>query len=299
MNECVASRRGPLRAVGSVVALIAALAGCGSDFNDVPGGAVPAVDVDAPGGASEYSFSTTVSEFSAGPVRLSLTNNGTEEHQIALLKLNSDVSAEQFQVTVKNDDNSSETLFSTILSSGKLVGGPNVVSPGGATQSSVMTLDSGEYVMICLIPAADGVPHALKGMIRPVHVTDPANHRSLATPTADISLQDFGFGFGGAGAYAVGQRVEVANNGTQNHELAMYRLDRGQTAEQYIQAGLPADQVTASGGVSPTAPGTTAQITLPTQPGNYLFICFLPDTAGKGALHFTLGMYAQVTIGSG
>lgn len=82
------------------MALIAALAGCGSDFNDVPGGAIPAVDVVAPGGASEYSFSTTVSEFSAGPVRLSLTNNAAEEHQIALLKLNSDVSAEQFQVTV-------------------------------------------------------------------------------------------------------------------------------------------------------------------------------------------------------
>ena len=53
---------------------------------------------------------------------------------------------------------------------------------------------------------------------------------------------------------------------------------------------------TSAGGLAAVGTDVTSYIDLDLAPGEYAFVCFLPDTEGGGAPHFTIGMAKQVTI---
>lgn len=92
-----ADRRFPrTTVVMTLFALLLATFGCGPDLGD-PGRDMSTVTVTAPGGDAEFSFDTKTEEFSAEPVRLTLTNHGREDHQLTMLELNGDVSLTQFR----------------------------------------------------------------------------------------------------------------------------------------------------------------------------------------------------------
>ena len=40
----------------------------------------------------------------------------------------------------------------------------------GAAQTTTMTLEAGDYVLICFVPYAQGVPHFARGMVRELTV---------------------------------------------------------------------------------------------------------------------------------
>ena len=54
-----------------------------------------------------------------------------------------------------------------------LSGGPTGVQPG-TSRSTTGNLAPGNYVFLCFVQTADGVPHLAKGMIAPIEVTEPA-----------------------------------------------------------------------------------------------------------------------------
>jgi len=52
---------------------------------------------------------------------------------------------------------------------------------------------------------------------------------------------------------------------------------------------------TSAGGVTGVAVGETVTMDVDLEPGNYAFICFVPDPA-TGKAHFELGMVGPLTI---
>lgn len=58
----------------------------------------------------------------------------------------------------------------------------------------MLNLREGNYVLLCFIPSADGVPHLAKGMVKPLQVM-AASQDGAQAPKADLSiaLKDFGF----------------------------------------------------------------------------------------------------------
>ena len=161
-----------------------------------------------------------------------------------------------------------------------------------------MVLEPGSYVMACLIPGADGVPHIMKGMVRPFTVVPSAN--PAATPKADVvvTLEDFAFTF--SRSLRPGKQViEVRNAGAQSHELVLVKLVPGKTAHDVIasienpdapQAGMPI------GGVTPMSIGEKNWISVDLEPGSYALICFIPDM-GDGKPHFMHGMTKEFEVG--
>ena len=114
---------------------------------------------------------------------------------------------------------------------------------------------------MCLIPGADGIPHAAKGMLAEFQVTE-ATGEAAAVPSNDgeIVTNEYSFtipaDFSGKGTF------EVVNQGEQNHEMAVYAIAEGKTARR--RAGvLLVDRrrptgpppITPSGGIAPAAPG--------------------------------------------
>jgi hypothetical protein len=180
------------------------------------------------------------------------------------------------------------------------VGGPNAPAPGGGIANATIDLAPGNYAIVCLVDVPNGVPHIAHGMSRPLTVTAlPADAPRAPLPTADVTVRLFDYNFELSTPITAGTRVfEVVGNPGQPHEVELVRLEPGKTAMDMLNwvakpegppPGLPL------GGTAPAMPGMSVFFEAEMTPGNYAFICFLPD-AGDGKPHFTHGMIKEFVV---
>lgn len=243
--------------------------------------------------AKDYSFDAPA-QISAGLTTLHLMNQGKELHQAQLIKLTEGKTFEDFQAALKamkpNTPPPSWVVFS---------GGPNAAAPGG-TAETTQVIDAGNYVLLCFIPSADGVPHAMKGMVRGL-VVAPSSAAPAAepTPTATITLADYKFDL--PTPLKSGQNVvRVENVADQPHEVVVFKLAPGKTMKDF-QAWLPNSNRGVQppgmpmGGVVGLSKGQHATFTANLDAGDYILVCFLDD-AKDGKPHFLHGMIQELKI---
>ena len=258
----------------------------GSSATAAPGGQNVAVT------AKDFAFDLPPS-IPAGVVNITLTNSGKEEHQAQLAKIADGKTMQEVVAALAKQD--SATALSIIT----FVGGPTGVAPGG-TQTISANLAPGNYMAICFVTSDDGVPHFAKGMVAAFTVTGAASGAQLPPASASLTLQDFSFV--GVDTLPTGpQVVAVTNKGPQPHEATIVKLDAGVTADQarsqMAAVTGPATTVPSRdiGGSAAIAANSTANVTINLPPGNYAFVCYVPDPAsGKG--HFQLGMIGALTV---
>jgi plastocyanin len=101
----------------------------------------------------------------------------------------------------------------------------------------------------------------------------------------------------GAGAAS----VTLENNGKEAHQAQLFKLNDGTDVGKLVVAGkaespdLALDKLgTYVGGPDAVDPGETQVATSQLAPGNYAFICLLPDA--KGRSHLSLGMVGALTV---
>ena len=184
-------------------------------------------------------------------------------------------------------------------------GGPNAAAPGG-TSAAVVPLEPGAYALLCVIPSADGTPHVMKGMARPITVV-PARAvvpvartgatTTVAAPDVRLALRDYGFAL--SRPLTAGRHVvRVTNDAAQPHEVFLARLAPGKTAQDFVawvervQGPPPARPL---GGVAPLGRGRSNDLPLDLAPGEYGLFCFVPD-AKDGKPHVMHGMVRQITV---
>jgi hypothetical protein len=112
--------------------------------------------------AKDFSYSTTYKP-TAGSQVISLTNEGTQGHEITLLQFKDGKGPADLAAFFANPSGDPPATF---------YGGPFIAKGGTATWKT-QALEAGKsYFFMCLIPdPADNVPHAAKGMVLPVQVT--------------------------------------------------------------------------------------------------------------------------------
>jgi uncharacterized cupredoxin-like copper-binding protein len=294
------------RTIASLLSLLATLsfltAACSSGGNKTsPNGSAPSIATAtaASSGTStslasvnvkarEYAFDAP-DTIPAGLTQVRMDNVGSEDHQAQLLKLNPGVTLEQFSAGLQKGPTAALTLASA-------TGGPNAQAPSQSADA-VTNLDPGQYVFICFVPAADGVPHFAKGMIKPLQVTAAASSGKAAElPAAKqtVTLRDFNFD-APQSLQAGKLTIAVKNMGPQPHEMSLVKL-KGVNADQFKAAvtstaahppGPP--PFTSAGGMGGIMPGTTGETTVDLTPGTYGLVCNIPDAA-TGKPHVQLGM---------
>jgi hypothetical protein len=290
---------GPVPLVMLTVAAVA-LASCRSDKPSddpstssatPPGGGQP----DAAGGpnvvtvtASDYSFDAPAA-VPAGLTAIRLVNKGPSLHHIQLMKLGEDKTLNDFLAELKGEH---PPTWATPA------GGPNPPEVGG-TSTSIETLEPGNYALICFIPAADGMPHVMKGMSRALKVVGPS--RTASEPEADLVVKLVDYDFELSTPLTPGKHtIRVENAGSQPHEIAIIRLHPGKSPADFTAWGMKPTGPppgTTHGGVAGIMPGAHSFIEVDLPPGNYGLICFLPD-AKDGKPHFVHGMAKRTTVPS-
>lgn len=266
----------------------------------------PKVTITAENDGDGYKFGTPES-LPTGYVAVTLDNTSDAEHHAMFMKMNADVTPEQFIEAVKNAENPG--AFAAMAVS---AGGPGSVGPG--QQSTViMNLEEGSYVLICEVPGPDGTPHYKMGMVQQVDAKADGTPVTTA-PAAETTVDLIDFAFEGLPpTLTADQHIwEVTNTGQQPHEMIIELLSPGVTAKAAMAmltgegsgATPPASPAApapsgppfvAVAGTAPMSPGNTVWPVLNLATGDYLTVCFIPDPE-TGKPHLALGMFGEFSV---
>ena len=234
--------------------------------------------------AKEYGFDLPDS-ITGGVVTVKLSNTGKEAHMAMLFHLNEGVTLDQFNAALKAPDPSG------VFALGNLASGVNTTAPG-ATQATTLDLKAGDYAVLDFGAGEDQVPYMAKGMLKPFKVTAGS---STAEPASDVAVTLKEYTFEMPTELKAGVHTfKISNQGTQSHEMILFKLAEGKTLADihtYLSnpkpdGPPPGDE---AGGALPMAPGMRAWTTIDLKPGNYVAVCFIPDT-GDGKSHLEHGM---------
>lgn len=238
--------------------------------------------------ARDYAFDIPA-EIPAGLTTFRLVNRGPSLHHMQLVRLEEGKTVDDFLAALRAGG--PPPAWAT------MAGGPNPPEPGAETNAT-LAMAPGNYAVLCFVPDSAGVPHVMKGMVHRLRVTGAAP-ASMAEPSADVRVALVDYGFELSRPLTAGRHtIRVDNNGPQPHEIAVLRLKPGKSPEDFGAWGehprgpAPATLV---GGVSGIMPGTHAYFTADFEPGEYAFICFVPD-AKDGKPHFMHGMAKRFTV---
>ena len=240
--------------------------------------------------AKDFAFDAPDS-VTAGWTTFHFVNDGPNLHHASLARLDSGKTLADLEAAMKAAPPGSPPPKWVVA-----VGGPNAPDPGGSTDAT-FNLTEGNYVFMCFVDSPDKVPHFMKGMVRPLKVV--ASATPAPEPTADVTVTLSDYAFAVSGKLTAGKHtIKVVNKGPQEHELELAKVATGKTTKDlldwiYKPDGPPPGN--ALGGIAGTAPGSTSYFTVDLQPGDYSFICFIPD-AKDHKPHFAHGMVHDFVV---
>jgi len=123
--------------------------------------------------AIDYAFQDLPTELEAGPAVVTLNNEGSEFHEVALLKVDDDYEGTLDELLALPEEEAFE-----------VVGIKGIAfAPVGEAASTSAELDAGRYVAVCFLPVGstpeafaeggppDGPPHFTEGMVQEIQVS--------------------------------------------------------------------------------------------------------------------------------
>ena len=239
--------------------------------------------------AKDFSFDAPDS-VTAGWTTFHFVNDGPNLHHAQLVRLDSGKTVADLEAVLKAPPGPFPKWIVE-------VGGPNAPDPGSSTDAT-MNLEPGQYAFLCFVDIPDHVPHFTKGMVRGLKVTAGAT-AAAPEPTSDVTVNLSDYAFTVQGALTAGKHTfKLVNKGPQPHEFEIVRLAPGKTAKDFMSFIAKMDGPppgNALGGVAGFVSGTTTYTTVDLTPGNYLLVCFVPDTK-DGKPHFEHGMTKEFTV---
>lgn len=239
--------------------------------------------------ARDFVFYDMPDTIAAGATTFTLHNDGADLHHVWLVRLEEGKTLADLMEALK-------TVHGALPAWAVDVGGPNASVPGGVS-SATLELEAGNYAMICVIPGKDGVPHVMKGMVRPLTVVPNRNPAPMPKADLVLTLRDYSFEFDKPVTRGV-QTIRIENAAQQSHEAVLIKLEPGKHVPdmlQWFQTQQGPPPGTPVGGVTGVAQGEVNVITYDFKPGRYGLICFVPD-AKDGKAHIAHGMVSEFTV---
>lgn len=229
------------------------------------------------GAASSNTFSVTATEYTykmsgspkPGNVEITFKNGGVELHMMAVQQLKPGVTLKQVNAALASSDQAGFAKIAAGDPNGVL-GAPNLSSPGVST-TTLTNLKAGHYVALCFVPAADGKPHFMHGMVK---LFDVSGSKSTVKPptdgVVDVTITDSGITLPSSGLPKSGW-IKVTNNATAAQDLTLAKYTGSNTdfasvndeVNNFFNTGAWSSgsaPVLLNGGVSGIAPGGTGYV---------------------------------------
>ena len=147
----------------------------------------------------------------AGLVTITFKNAGDDAHEMALAKLKPGVTLARFKAALHAKD-AEKAANALIINPDGDINGPQIVGPGLSTTAAVQ-LDAAHYVVICFLPGADGMPHALMGMVADMTVGSAQSAAQPPHTNGTITLTDSAIEL--PANFTSGGTFAVTNTGTK------------------------------------------------------------------------------------
>jgi len=239
--------------------------------------------------AKDFAFDSPDS-ITAGWTTFHFVNDGPGLHHAQLVRLDSGKTVADLQSALKVPGPLPHWIVE--------VGGPNAPDPSSQTDAT-MNLEPGQYAFLCFVDIPNHEPHFSKGMVRGLRVLPGTATATSPEPTSDatVTLADYSFTIQGS-LNAGKHTIKVVNKGPQPHEIELIRLAPGKTMKDIGEWFAKMDgppPLSAIGGVAGFSAATTTYMTADLTPGNYAFICFIPD-AKDGKPHVEHGMTKEFKV---
>jgi len=242
--------------------------------------------------AHDFSYRLSTDKVTAGLVRTSLHNRGTQPHQAQIAKFKPGKGVADFKAVVKSGKlNAVIGLFSGFY------GGPNAILPG-RSQTTFENLPPGHYLMLCFVPdPKTHMPHFAMGMYAPFDAVGPARSGRIDARQTVAAVDLFRFNI--PATLETHSVVRFENRSTMDvHEFSIGKLHPGKTPADLVawakrEAGPPPyDEM---GGAGALNPGGHEWFTLDLRPGRYVAFCLVPDEK-TGLAHAAMGMVKAFTV---
>lgn len=278
----------------ALVFLLAALACTGGEkpaADSTTAAAAPATPNVVTVIASDFTFMAPDS-IPAGMTTFQLVNNGPAIHHVTIQRIGEGKTFAEYAEALKalKPGTPPPTWITE-------EGGPNPPAPNDTTKVT-QNMEPGTYALICFVDVPDRVPHFAKGMVRPL-IVGASTTPSAPAPTEDVKVVMKEYAWEITPALTAGRHIlKVENAGAQPHEFFIIKLDEGKTPDdmgKWAQTYQGPPPGTAKGGLAGMRPGGVAYVEVNLTPGNYMMICFVPDTK-DGKAHADHGMALPFTI---
>jgi hypothetical protein len=286
------------RLVAALVAAATITAGCSKEKVAVNSDSAAATATTAPAATTPNLVTVHAKDFSfdgpkqipAGMTTFRLVNDGPNLHHMDIVRLDDGKTVADLEQALQHPG--------PPPSWAAFMGGPNAPDPG-SDATATMNMAPGNYAVVCMVDVPGGVPHFAKGMVTSFTVV-PSTVASAPAPVSDDTLTLTDYKFGLSTPITAGKHTfMVRNSAGQEHEVELVKLAPGKTAQDVLKwinkpDGPPPGH--ALGGVAGFQPGgEPLYFTADFTPGDYAFICFVPD-ARDGKPHFMHGMMESFTV---
>lgn len=265
--------------------------------------------------AREFAFEGP-DEVTAGWTTFRLNNQGQQDHFLLIYRLPDGITqAEVLEQAVPVYDRVMEMLQDGEIDQAgageylgehlpewffevEFLGGPGLVAPGGAAETTVALDRPGLYLMECYVKDANGMFHSSMGMQKQFTVTGP--RREAEPPQADfeLTLADAGIEAPetlAPGTYTVGVHFADDPEGGVPYDVHLARLDEDTDTDalrewmNWMNVGGLTDRAPAEfvGGAENMASGHTAYMHIELSPGRYAWLSEI-DATGAMYREFTV-----------
>ena len=243
--------------------------------------------------AVDYGYAMpNVVNLPSGIVDFALINNGTQDHQAQVARLNVGVTRDEVVnelVTKKH----LEAAFSLLT----FVGGPDTIAPGYG-QETMLHLSAGTYVMLCFVQGQDGVAHVDKGMLHFFTVSSNQGQETMPQVDGGITMKEFSYSLPQVITQSRLLTLQVSNLGTEPHEMNIIKLAQGkgvQDVQAFFRSPSGPPPFEELGGLATIDAGGVGWLQIHLEPGSYAVFSFILDQkTGKSQL--SLGMIAPFTV---
>jgi hypothetical protein len=278
-----------VRTAGSVLAAALLLSACGGGGSkDTKTAAPQRLDVTA----RDFALSINGSRaLRPGPVTITARNTGKQAHGMVLAKLNDGVDTKMLvDAITQHPDRISNMLT--------YVGGTTTL-PKGISWSATTSFDAGNYALLDVGASTGGRLNVTRpGEVQGFTVSGKQVLAAVAAPTAKVSLYDYGIQV--PRSIPATGRIQVANTGSDTHQLIFLRVRDAAEAKRVLHAFKSGRATRTSSRpievLAPTSDATSTTVSYRLPKGAYIAYCSLRSAASQGATHAALGMIAAFAV---